>query len=237
MKSSISRKFFQLVLISLLFVLPAACETAQSVSPAVPVQPYAETKPGPAPNLTLRSGDVIGLKFAYDPEFDQTETVRPDGKVELRLVGEVVVEGKTPTELRNELMKLYAVQLKHPQLAVIVRGMNERMVYVAGQVNKPGPVPMPGEMTAIEAVMHAGGFKRETANAGKVMVVRNIDGHMVSRTVDLKEALNGEKTDPFYLQPRDIVYVPSTRIANVDLWFHQHLWQVLPPLGIGASIY
>jgi polysaccharide export outer membrane protein len=237
MNSFVGRIGRRLVAVLALLVPAAACQSAHTVAPPLPGPPYHAAKPGPAPGVRLRSGDVIEIKFAYAAQFDQTETVRPDGKIELPLAGEVVVQGKTPAQLREELMKRYSVQLKHPQLAVIVRGLYERRVYVGGEVKKPGPVLMPGEMTALEAVMDAGGFKRETAEAGNVVVVRNIDGHMIGMTIDLRGALKGEKTTPFSLEPRDIVYVPRTRIANLDLWIEQHLWKLLPPIGVGATIY
>lgn len=237
MNSFIGRNGRRLVAVVALLVPAAACQSAHTVAPALPGQPYYAAKPGPAPGVRLRSGDVIEIKFAYAAQFDQTETVRPDGKIELPLAGEVVVQGKTPAQLREELMKRYSVQLKHPQLAVIVRGLYERRVYVGGEVKKPGPVLMPGEMTALEAVMDAGGLNRETAEAGNIVVVRNIDGNMIGMSVDLRGALKGEKTTPFYLEPRDIVYVPRTRIANLDLWIEQHLWKLLPPIGIGATVY
>lgn len=240
MKCCAGRKILQVVSILMLFVLPAACETAQTaqtVPPPVAVQPYPAAKPCSAHTVTLRCGDVIEIKFAYAPQFDQVETVRPDGKIELQLIGEVVVQGKTPAELRSELMKRYAVQLKHPQLAVIVKGLWERRVYVGGEVKKPGIVPMPGEMTALEAIMDAGGFDKQTAEMKNVIVVRNMDGRMVGRALDLREALNGAKTKPFYLKPRDIVYVPQTCIVNVDTWVQQHLWRLLPPVSVGYSGY
>ncbi|MDR3556657.1 MAG: polysaccharide biosynthesis/export family protein [Syntrophobacteraceae bacterium] len=237
MNSFLGRKGRRLVAVLALLVPAAACQSARTVAPALAGQPYHAAKPGPAPGVRLRSGDVIEIKFAYAAQFDQTETVRPDGKIELPLAGEVVVEGKTPAQLREELMKRYSVQLKHPQLAVVVRGLYERRVYVGGEVKKPGSVLMPGEMTALEAVMDAGGFNRQTAEAGNVIVVRNIAGNMIGMSVDLKGALKGERTRPFFLEPRDIVYVPRTHIADIDLWVEQHLWKLLPPIGIGATIY
>lgn len=240
MRLSTSRKFLQLIPILTLFVLPAACETAQTaqtVPPAVAGQPYASAKPGSVPEVTLQSGDVIEVKFAFASQFNQAETVRPDGKVELQLVGEVVVGGKTPDELREELMKLYSADLKHPQLAVVVKGFYERRVYVGGEVKKPGPVLMPGELTVLEAIMDAGGFNTETAEARNVIVIRNLDGHTVCRAIDLKGAIGGAKTTPFYLKPRDVVYVPQTRISDADLWIQQHLWKMLPSVGLGATVY
>jgi protein involved in polysaccharide export with SLBB domain len=233
MKRCTVRKLLGPFLVCLLLVLPAACGTTQTAAPLL--QPYPEAKPGPAPRVTLRSGDVVEIKFAYAGQFNDTQTVRPDGKIELQLIGEVVAEGKTPSQLRDELINLYAAQLKHPELAVVVRGLYERRVYIGGEVMKPGPVDMPGEKTALEAIMDAGGFKKETAEVQNVIVVRNVDGRMVGQALDFKEALAGGAAPQFYLQPRDIVFVPTTTIVDVDLWMQQHLWKLLPPLGLGFS--
>lgn len=227
-------KLFRLLLMLLLFVLPAACQTAQTQPPSLQ-QPYPEAKPGPAPRVTLECGDVVEIKFAYADRFNENQVVRPDGKIELLLVGEIVVAGKTPGELHGELLRLYSAQLKHPELAVIVRGLWDNRVYVGGEVMKPGPVDLNGEMTVLEAIMHAGGFKTETAEAGNVIVVRNQDGGMTGQAVDLRKALTGEAAPQFYLRSRDIVYVPQTAIANVDLWMQQHLWRLLPPIGVGFT--
>jgi polysaccharide export outer membrane protein len=183
----------------------------------------------------LKAGDVVEIKFAYANQFNDTQTVRPDGKIEMQLIGEVVAEGKTPGELREELIRLYTVQLKHPELAVVVRGLFERRVYVGGEVNKPGPVDIPGEMTALEAIMLAGGFNLERAEVQSVIVVRKQDGRLVGQTLDFKDALAGRETQPFYLQPRDIVYVSRTTITDVDQWMQQHLWRLLPPIGVGFT--
>ncbi len=216
-----------LVLASLL----TACQT----SPPSALQPYPDAKLEAPARVTLKSGDVVEIKFAYAGQFNESQTVRPDGKIELQLIGEVAAEGKTPSELRDELVKLYSVQLKHPELAVFARTLYERRVYVGGEVSKPGPVDMPGEMTAFEAVMLAGGFNREKAAVQSVIVVRKQDGRMVGQALDFKDALAGREAQPFYLQPRDIVYVPRTAIVDVDDWIQQHLWRLLPPIGVGFT--
>ncbi|MGC8491050.1 MAG: polysaccharide biosynthesis/export family protein [Syntrophobacteraceae bacterium] len=209
----------------------------QGAPPGLSLQPFGSQSPGPVPAVALRSGDVIEVKFAFAPQFDQTETVRPDGKIELQLVGEVVVQGKSPSQLHAELFRLYAVQLQHPQLQVLVKRFYDRQVYVGGEVKRPGPVQMQGELTVLEAVLDAGGVNPETAEADNVLVIRTVDGHMVGRTIDLAGAVRGVQTKPFYLQPRDVVYVPRTRIANMDVWVQQHLWKLLPSIGIGATLY
>ena len=221
---------FHCICIFLLASLLTACQTSPP-----PLQPYPEAKPEAPARVTLKAGDVVEIKFAYASQFNENQTIRPDGKIEMQLIGEVVAEGKTPSELRDELVKLYSAQLKHPELAVVVRGLYERRVYVGGEVNKPGPVDIPGEMTALEAIMLAGGFNLERAEVRSVIVVRNKDGRWVGQSLDFKDALAGQEAQPFYLQPRDIVYVPRTTIADVDLWMQQHLWRLLPPIGVGVT--
>jgi protein involved in polysaccharide export with SLBB domain len=230
MRSDTARKLSHAICIFLLASLLAACQTS---TPAL--QPFPDAKSEAPARITLKPGDVVEIKFAYAGQFNDSQTVRPDGKIEMQLIGEVVAEGKTPSELRDELVNLYTPQLKHPELAVVVRGLYERRVYVGGEVNKPGPVDIPGEMTALEAIMLAGGFNLERAEVQNVIVARNRDGRWVGQTLDFKDALAGREAQPFYLQPRDIVYVPRTTIADVDLWMQQYLWRLLPPIGVGVT--
>ena len=142
------------------------CQTTRPVADAqLTVAPAAdlEPRPEPEPLLNLGPGDVLDFKFFNTPELNDSQTVRPDGKITLQLVGEVTVQGKTPEELRAELIKRYTPELKNPEVAVIVRSLSDRRVYIGGEVNKPGIIPMPSRLTALEAIIEAGGFKMETA--------------------------------------------------------------------------
>ena len=224
-----------LVSIFILVIMPAACGTTTTLQRPESVRPFPANEERYSSGVALGPADLIEIKFAYAPQFDQTETVRPDGKIELALLGEVSVQGKTPARLREELMRLYAAQLRHPQLAVIIKKLWDRRVSVCGEVKYPGAIPMPGRMTALEAIIAAGGFITATAELKNVIVVRSVNGHTVARAIDLEGPLNGVETKPFYLKPRDVVYVPQTRIANVDQWVNQHLWDVLPKPYVSYS--
>jgi len=221
-----------LMVLALMLVSAFGC---RSVSPPAP--PQSEMKPDPMLRMTLKAGDAVEVKFAYANQFNESQTVRPDGFISMQIVGEVVVAGKTPSELRDELTKLYAPHLKHPELSVMVRSSSERRVLVGGEVNKPGLVEMPGDMTLLEAVMLAGGFNLDKAEVQNVVVARVKDGKQYGYGFDLSDALAGKEVQPFYLKPRDIVYVPRTSIADVDQWISQYLYKLLPPVSIGFSIY
>ena len=158
--------------------------------------------------------------------------MRPDGKISLQLVGEVEVEGKSPSELRDKLLELYTPHLKTPEIAIVIRSFYDRRVYVGGQVIAPGLVEMPGRMTLLEAIMHVGGFDVTKAEVQNVVVVRHKNNRRYGYSVDLKPALKGDKAQPFYLEPKDIVYVPQTTIAKLDQWVDQHINKIIPDTGL-----
>ena len=185
-----------------------------------------------AQNVVLEPGDEVELKFYYTPELDVTQVVRPDGKIALQLIGEINAQGKTPAELRDELLKLYLPHLKKPEIAVIVRSLLNRRVYVGGQVITPGAIEIPGEIDVLEAIMQVGGFILPEAEVKNVIVIRHVNGQRYAYSVNLEGTLNGEVSRPFYLQPQDIVYVPRTKITKVGQWVDQHINKIMPDIGL-----
>ena len=170
----------------------------------------SEAEPSSAPHVSLVAGDVVEVKFSYTPNLNETQTVRPDGKIALQLVGEVEVQGKTPAELQGELLKLYATHLTNMEITVIVRSFVNRRVFVGGQVMKPSVVEIPGKLTVLEVIMQAGGFDMREAEVRNIIVIRHKDGQRYGYSINLKPMMTGGEMQPFFLEPQDIVYV------NVD---------------------
>lgn len=184
--------------------------------------------PEDEPCVTLNPGDEIDVKFYNTPELNETQTVRPDGCITVQLVGDVKVKGKTPTQVSEHLLKLLSPRLNKPEVAVIVRSLANRKVYVGGEVLTPSVVPIPGRVSALEAIMQAGGFNQETAECDSVVIIRHKDGQRYGCTIDLDTALAAENYAPFYLAPNDIVYVPPTSIVQVTQWIDQHINRIIP---------
>ena len=124
------------------------------------------------------------------------------------MVGEVQAAGETPNDLQQNLIKLYAPQISSKEVIVTVES-SAFPVYVTGCVIRPGKISSDKPMTALEAVMEAGGFDYAKANLKSVRVIRREEGVSKSYTLNLKLALNGKEDKPFYLKPSDIVYVPE----------------------------
>jgi polysaccharide biosynthesis/export protein len=193
-----------------------------------PVKTPVEMASELPPKLMLGPGDVLDVKFFYAPELNESQPVRPDGKITLQLVGEVDVTGKSPMELKDALISAYAGQLKKPEVAVVVRTLNNRRVYVGGEVRTPGLIPMPGQLTVLEAVMLAGGFNYLSADRRNIVVIRERDGKYYGTALDYQDTLEGKAGQAFYVQPLDIVYVSSTQITDVNRWIAQNINGVIP---------
>ena len=197
------------VLSLFLMLALTGCQTGQfddnPPQPGVTNQPDVPKQTG---SMLLREGDTLSISIPGSSSLDTTQTIRTDGKIVLPLIGEVVAVGKTPEELQDELLKRYQPQVAAKQ--VIVNVQSESIpVYVTGAVLRPGPISVNHPISALDAVMEAGGFDFTKANAKAVVVVRQEKDRTLRYTLNLKKALAGSQGRPFYLQPYDIVYVPE----------------------------
>ena len=212
-----SSKCTAYILLSFLLIVVAGCKSDEfDDSPPQPVpgltnQPQLQpqsSKQFQTASVLLREGDVLSISIPGSSTLDTTAEIRTDGKIVLPLIGEVTAAGKTPEELQDELLKLYQPQVAAKQVVVNVQSSNIP-VYVTGAVLKPGPVTANHPISALDAVMEAGGFDYTKANLRAVVVVRQEKDRTVRYTLNLKKVLAGSQGQPFYLQPFDIVYVPE----------------------------
>lgn len=162
----------------------------------------------PAQPMVLREGDSLSVSIPSSPTLDTTQQIRTDGKIVLPLIGEVTASGKTPEDLQNELLKLYEPQVSAKQVIVTVQSPNIP-VYVTGAVMRPGPIAANHPISALDAIMEAGGFDFTKANLKAVVVVRQEKDRTVRYKLNLKKVWEASGGAPFYLQPFDIVYVPE----------------------------
>jgi len=192
-------------LTALLMVLTCAL-LAGCQSPAkTPIVPAAAERTEP---LILRAGDVVKISFPGAPNLDATQQIWRDGHIAMPLVGEILVVGKTPKELEKEVLKLYGAQLVVKEVTVTVVS-SSLPVFVTGAVLRPGKFMSERPITALEAIMEAGGFDYAKADMTDVRVIRHEDGKVKYFTLNLKLALQGKASEPFYLKASDIVYVPE----------------------------
>lgn len=186
-------------------------------------------------DYTFSPGDSIDVKFFYTPELNEIQDVRPDGKIALQLIGEVTAAGKTPAQLRLLLGKLYTPHLKDPEISVIVRSFSNQRVYVGGQVMRPGTIEVSGRITALEAIMQAGGVDYREAQVRNVVVIRHYKGTRYGYMLNMEPIMEGKESRPFFLEAKDIVYIPRTKIAKVNQWIDQYINKIIPRTGFTFS--
>jgi len=184
------------------------CATPEDSTPASAgnAKPGAATVAGHSEVIILREGDVVKISFPDSANLDTTLPIRRDGKISLQLVGEVQASGLTIDQLRESLINLYTPQIGQKDITVSLQS-SAFPVFVTGAVVRPGKILSDHPLTALEAVMEAGGFVYTTANMSAVKIIRNENGVMKHYTVNLKRILDGQDSTPFYLQPDDIIYV------------------------------
>jgi polysaccharide biosynthesis/export protein len=168
----------------------------------------AQPKPAQTEALVLHEGDSVRVSFPGAANLNTTQQIRRDGRIALPLVGEFKAAGLTTSDMEKELVKLYGPQLQTKEVMVAVES-SAFPIYVIGAVLRPGKIMADRPMTALEAILEAGGFDPVKANQKAVTITRNENGRMEHYTLDLKKVLEGRPNKPFNLKPADVVYVPE----------------------------
>jgi polysaccharide export outer membrane protein len=186
-------------ILSLSMCVFTGCQTVHNKP--LPATPHSEA-------LIFREGDTLKIAFPGSPNLDTTQQIRVDGKITLQLAGELSAIGLTPAELEKAIADKYGSQLLTKQVTVTVIS-STIPVYVTGAVMHAQKVISDHPITALQAIMEAGGFDYTKANLKDVRVIRNEDGRQNTYLINMKEVLGGSKVDPFYMKPFDIIYVPE----------------------------
>lgn len=216
----------------------AACLTAcaTTVQNPEPLQGLQQVSDAVEKEYRIRAGDLLDIKFFYNPELNEQVTVRPDGRISLQLANDLIAGGQTPSELTAQLKKIYSSEIDNPEITVIVRSFSYQRIFVDGEVNRAGLVPLVGHMTVMQSISQAGGM-RDTAYLKGVIVIRRSAGNkLVTMQLNLQNALdNTDVSQDIALLPNDIVYVPKSTIANVNVWVDQYIRRNIP-LSAGMSV-
>jgi len=170
---------------------------------------------GPAPRAVtqpvvhsvLGSGDVFEVRVFQEADLSGSYRVDETGNIDFPLIGRVMVVGRLPSEVAEDLRSRLRFFVRSPQVSLFVRETNSRRVIVYGQVQHPGTFPYTQPMTVSQAISLAGGFATMAAR-DKVRVLR-IEGERQS-VIDVNVRSIVEGKDPNqYLFPGDEVYVPD----------------------------
>lgn len=217
-----------LLILPVIFTL--GCNKAEIVKQELPANVSNSVTSEP---YRIQPGDELAIKFYYNPELNEQVTVRPDGKISLQLIDEIVAAGLEPQQLDQNLVERYRKQIRQPTLTVIVVSSASRRIFVGGEVSQPGVTPLIGDMTPLQAIFNQGGFKETASPEASLVIRKGTDNKPVTIRVNLKASMDGITNEqPFFLRPHDIVYVPKSEIAKANKFVDQYIQQLLLFRGV-----
>ena len=214
---------------ALVFVAGMPIGNAQNAHPQfTPAQP-AGARAGRTPEYRLGPGDELSITFPFNAELNHDGPIGPDGRFTMPLVGSLPLAGDTVSEatltIATALRQEGIVADARPSLTIRRYAAS---VYVGGEVRQPGVFQLSVGMDPFQAVIVAGGLL-DTAKSKRIAIIRRgNDGHVSLTYVDLHAYARGGVTGLPLLEPRDVVFIPKSSIAEADNWVEQYLNKLLP---------
>ena len=205
------RSWHRLVSVLALTAASAVCASAAgqnaAARPASAVAPAAAAAPS-ADEYVIGPDDVLSISFWREKDLSADVTVRPDGKVTVPLLNDVMASGRTPEQLRDAIQQLARAYLEDPTPTVVVKEIKSRRVFITGQVEKPGPYPLNDRLTVLQLIAVAGGLK-EFADGKSITVMRTVNGRVVALPFNYRDVIRRKHLDQnVELRPGDTVVVP-----------------------------
>lgn len=199
--------------------------------------------------------DILQVTSRNIPEINGlTQQIRPDGKVNLPLVGEMDCAGKTCRQIEEQIVKAASEYYNQTDATVTVVAYNSQKYFVFGEVTRPGPEPWTGHDTLLDALARAqptflawhervivvrgdqpqeGGRQVLDPEAGKRSGVQPEDplNPRHTLTINLKAMVrSGDMTNNILLKPNDVIYVQPNPLAKVGLALQSLLFPVRPAI-------
>jgi polysaccharide export outer membrane protein len=140
--------------------------------------------------------------------------VRPDGKISLPLIDEIVAAGKTPPQLARELEDRLKKYVQDPIVSVIVRsfvGPSDRQIRVIGEATDPEAIPYRDGMTVLDLMIATKGLTKYAAGNRAMIVRHGPDGKEHNIRVHLDDLIkNGDISQNVAMQPGDTLIIPQS---------------------------
>lgn len=194
---------------------------------AVPRQPSDKNS-----TYTLGPTDVIEITVLRHPEVSGKYILNTEGKIQYEFIGDVILSGKTKEEAVDVLAKTLSTYIVNPQVTVKISEYNSKIVYVVGEVARPGRIIMRGDTITVREALLEAGLPLLTANTTHSTMFTPTAGKVKQRMVDVFALLfKGDLRQNYVMKPGDTLYVPPTFWAKAT----RVISPVTQPIGQAAS--
>jgi len=165
-----------------------------------------------ASHYEIGPGDTLTVFVWRNPELSVDVTVRPDGRLSLPLVEDIVAVGKTPSQLAREIEQRLSKYLSSPIVTVLPKqfiGPFDRQVRIIGEAVQPKALAYRANMTLLDAMIEVGGLTRFAAG-DRATLVRTVDGQQHTYSVHIDSLIrDGDIQSNVPLSPGDIIIIPQ----------------------------
>ena len=230
-------RFFNIsltVVLVLVSYVVLSAQTLPATRPVVrPIDERPQLKVHEEERYRIVPGDVIDISYRYTPEFNQTVTIQPDGFVGLQIVGDIKIGGLTLDDARKKIAEKANVRLKDPEINLLLKEFQKPYFVVSGEVATGGKFEMRENVTALQAVMIAGGFK-DSAKKSQIVVFRKLNEETAEvRTINLRSIQKtSDLENDLTLRSGDIVFVPRNTFSKIERFIRlANVAALIGPLG------
>lgn len=161
--------------------------------------------------------DVLDITVWKNSDLSKTVHVRPDGRISLPLVGDVVAVSRTSAQLTDEISARLKAYMENPTVSIVVKEVNSYAIFVLGEVVKPARYPLKSKTTLLQAVTLAGGFT-QVASRNKIVIFRFAkDGEPLTKIKASYDdiVLRDGTIQNIELKPGDTIVVPSESMVVI----------------------
>jgi polysaccharide export outer membrane protein len=160
------------------------------------------------PAYLVNPGDVLIISVWKEEDLQRQIIVRPDGSFSFPLTGDIVAKGRSIEEIRTAVGEQLEKFIPDPVVTVSVQELGGNIVYVIGQVNRPGPFQTGRRVDVMQALAMGGGTTT-FAQLGGIKILRRVNGKQIAIPFDYKDIEKGKRLNQnILLEPGDVVVVP-----------------------------
>ena len=192
--------------------LPAMAQAPGAQAALAPAATPTSPPPG-STDYRIGPGDSLSIFVWHNTELSTTVTVRPDGKISIPLVEDIVCAGKTPTELARYIETRLAKYITNPLVTVSVSGFAgtyDQEIRILGEAAEPKAFGYRDNMTVLDAMIAVGGLTRFAAG-NRAVLVRKVNGRETETRLRLDDLIkDGDVSANVPLKPGDIIIIPQS---------------------------
>ena len=197
---------------SLFSVVIVGCASGPSNLPDLPVQGTGHDVLVEAYKIDV--GDQVQISVWKNPELSISAPVRPDGKIAVPLVGDVMAAGNTPEQLSGDITTKLTEYIKNPNVTVILTGLEGHAflsrIRVTGAVENNMSMTDHQGLTVLDAVLDAGSVSLYADSNRTKLHRRTEEGGTRTYDIRLKDILeDGDMSTNVLLMPGDVITIPE----------------------------